>query len=91
MTHTSDRRKAVISEAGVSHDRLTRPWPEMPLGAQHPPVPGTLNGEPIEFRVTSGSGNYYAYFNALGQVWYVDTGAGLLNPGAAIEFVGARW
>lgn len=91
MTHTKDRRRAVITEAGSARNALTRPWPEAPLGAQHPPVPGTLNGQPVEFRVTGGAGYHYAYFTALGQIWYVDTGAALLAPGAAIEFVGDRW
>ena len=91
MTHSKDRRTAVITEAGAVRKAMTRPWPKGPLGTQHAPVSGTLNGQPVEFRVTSGGGYHYAYFSALSQIWYVDTGPGLLSAGAAIEFTGDRW
>ena len=63
----------------------------MPLGSQHRPVLGTLNGRRVDFVVTSGSGFHYAYFAALGQIWYVDTGEKLLSEGGAIDFVGEKW
>lgn len=91
MTHPADMRLAHITEAGSTRDAATRPWPSMVKGAQHHTVSGTLNGQTIDFRVTSGAGRHYAYFEALGQVWYADTGAGLLSAGAAVEFDGARW
>ena len=91
MTHTKDQRKATITEGGASRDALTRPWAQMVDGKQHEPVLGTLNGRPVEFRVTSGASKFYAYFTALGHVWYVDTGSGLLSAGASIEFNGERW
>ena len=89
--HTKDRRKATITEAGSSRDALARPWKKMPLGSQHRPVLGTLNGRRVDFVVTSGSGFHYAYFAALGQIWYVDTGEKLLSEGGAIDFVGEKW
>jgi hypothetical protein len=86
-----NERRAVITEAGVSRIAMTRPWDSLRHGIEHAPVQGTLNGKPTDFHLTSGRGFHYAYFNALAQIWCVDTGSGLLSAGAAIEFVGVPW
>lgn len=91
MPHSRNERSAVITEAGVSRIAITRPWDSLRHGIEHASIQGTLNGKLTDFRLTSGRGFHYAYFNALAQVWYVDTGSGLLSAGAAIEFSGDPW
>ena len=51
---------------------------------------GMLNGRPHRFTLTHGKGrgevdHFYAYFEALGRIWYAETGAGYLTDNASRE------
>ncbi len=82
---------AIVIEAGQpARTVVARRHHRLPKRAQHH-VDGRLNGRPYLYRLTYGQGRgavvrFYAYFEALGDIWYVDIGDGYLSEGTEVLF-----